>query len=49
MFSGQRNVVTAQGPHSDILMRWGGGGTNRGSYFIAKKIQTSEFIYPKNT
>ena len=35
-----------QGPHSDILMT---GGSDRGSYFIPKKIPTSEFVYPKKT
>ena len=27
----------------------GGGGSNRGSYFIPKKIPTSEFVYPKKS
>ena len=31
----------AQGPHSHILMT---GGSDRGSYFIPKKIPTSEFV-----
>ena len=38
-----------QGPHSQILMTGGGGegGSDRGSYFIPKKITTSEFVYTK--
>ena len=36
-----------QGPHSQILMTRGGGGGDRGSYFIPKKITTTEFVYPK--
>ena len=35
-----------QGPHSHILMT---GGSDRGSYFIPKKIPTSEFVYPKKS
>ena len=27
----------------------GGGGSDRGSYFIPKKITTSEFVYPKKS
>ena len=27
----------------------GGGGSDRGSYFISKKITTSEFVYPKTS
>ena len=27
----------------------GGGGSNRSSYFIPKKITTSEFVYPKKS
>ena len=27
----------------------GGGGSNRGSYFISKKITTSKFFYPKKS
>ena len=27
----------------------GGGGVDRGSYFIPKKITTSEFVYPKKS
>ena len=26
-----------------------GGGSDRGSYFIPKKIPTSEFVYPKKS
>ena len=40
---GSTNMYS-QGPHPDILMT---GGSDRGSYFIAKKIPTSEFVYPK--
>ena len=41
----KRNIVLhTQGPHSHILMT---GGSDRGSYFIPKKIPTSEFVYPK--
>ena len=36
----------SQGPHSHILMT---GGSDRGSYFIPKKIPTSEFVYPKKS
>ena len=32
---------------SQMLMMGGGGGFDRGSYFIPKKITTSEFDYPK--
>ena len=32
------------GLHSQTLMT---GGSDRGSYFIPKKITTSEFVYPK--
>ena len=46
LLSGKWN---AQGPHSHILMRGGGGGYNRGSYFIPQKIPTSEFVYPKKS
>ena len=35
-----------QGPHSQILMT---GGGDRGSYFVPKKITTSEFVYPKKS
>ena len=35
-----------QGPHSQILMM---GGSDRGSYFIPKKITTSVFSYPKKS
>ena len=30
-------------------MTGGEGGSNRGSYFIPKKITTSEFVYPKKS
>ena len=38
-----------QGPHSQILMtgEGGGGRSDRGSYFIPKKITTSKFVHPK--
>ena len=36
----------SQGPHSQIFMT---GGSDRGSYFISKKITTSEFVYPKKS
>ena len=39
-------ISEPQGPHSQILMT--GRGSDRGSYFIQKKITTSEFVYPKN-
>ena len=39
-------VHDPQGPHSQILMT---GGSDRGSYFIPKKITTSEFVYPKKS
>ena len=43
---GQRlTLFLSQGPHSQIFMT--GGGSDRGSYFIPKKITTSEFVYPK--
>ena len=35
-----------QGPHSHIFMT---GGSDRGSYFMPKKIATSEFVYPKKS
>ena len=40
--------LSPQGPHSHILMT-GGGGSDRGSYFIPQKIPTSEFVYPKKS
>ena len=40
------HFVGPQGPHSHILMT---RGSNRGSYFIPKKIPTSEFVYPKKS
>ena len=36
-----------QGPHSHILMT-GGGGSDRGSYFIPKKFPTSDLSTQKN-
>ena len=42
----QKCTRKPQGPHSHILMT---GGSNRGSYFIPKKIPTSEFVYPKKS
>ena len=39
-------VAGTQGPHSHILMT---GGSDKGSYFIPKKIPTSEFVYPKKS
>ena len=48
-FSSMRKSV-AKGPHSQILMTGGrGGGSDRGSYFIPKKITTSKFVYPKKS
>ena len=38
-----------QGSHSQILMKGGWGRSDRGSYFIPKKITTSEFVYPKKS
>ena len=35
-----------RGPHSQILMT---GRSDRGSYFIPKKITTSEFVYPNKS
>ena len=35
-----------RGPYSQILMT---GGSDRGSYFVPKKITTSEFVYPKKS
>ena len=46
----QNYTAGAQGPHSQILMTGvgEGGGSDRGSYFILKKITTSElFCLPK--
>ena len=40
------SVSQSRGPHSHILMT---GGSDRGSYFIPKKIPTSEFVYPKKS
>ena len=40
-------MSNTQGSHSQISMTGGGGGCDRGSYFITKKITTSEFVYPK--
>ena len=42
-------VLWAQGPHSPIFVTGGGGGFDRGSYFIPKNITTSEFVYPKKS
>ena len=36
-----------QRPHSHIILMT--GGSNRGSYFIPKKIPTSGFVYPKKS
>ena len=44
--STSHSLLTAQGPHSQIFMT---GGSDRGSYFIPKKIPFSEFIYPKKS
>ena len=40
-----------QGPHSQTLMTegGGGGGSDRGSYFVPKEITSSEFVYPKKS
>ena len=43
---GSTNMYS-QGPHSHILMT--GGGSDRGSYFIPKKIPTSEFVYAQKS
>ena len=43
IFVSQRKAEP-QGPHSHILTT---GGSDRGSYFIPKKIPTSEFVYPQ--
>ena len=37
------------GDPTQIFYDWGGGGWSRGSYFIPKKIPTSEFVYPKKS
>ena len=52
--SGSRHVVygirKTQGPRSQFLMTGGGEGrSDRGSYFILKKITISEFVYPKKS
>ena len=44
IYSNKRPTSNSQGLHSHILMT---GGPNRGSYFIPKKIPTSELVYPK--
>ena len=54
LVSNFHNWVTSQGSHSQILMTGkdgggGGEGSDRGSYFIPKKIATSEFAYPKKS
>ena len=43
------HVTTAitQGPHSQILMTGGGGGSDRGSYFIPKKNHNFKICLPK--
>ena len=46
IYSNKRPTSNSQGLHSHILMT---GGSNRGSYFIPKKIPTSEFVYPKKS
>ena len=42
------NGSRLQGANSQILMT-GGRGSDRGSYFIPKKVTTSEFVYPKKS
>ena len=43
-------VNQVEGPHSQIFNDRGGGErSDRGSYFIPKKITTSESVYPKIT
>ena len=48
-----RTVVrlVPQGPHSQTLMTegGGGGGSDRGSYFVPKEITSLEFVYPKKS
>ena len=44
IYSNKRPTSNSQGLHSHILMT---EGSNRGSYFIPKKIPTSELVYPK--
>ena len=40
--------VYHRGPLSDILIIWrGGGGVNRGSYFVPKKSQLLRISLPK--
>ena len=39
--------VESQEPHSQILIMEGGGGSNRGSYFIPKKDHNFSICLPK--
>ena len=41
-----KEIDAPQGPHSQILMM---RGSDRGSYFIPKKITASELAYPKKS
>ena len=47
IFSASKEIFNPQGRHSQIFMT--GGGSDRGSYFLPKKITTSEFVYPKKS
>ena len=44
IYSNKRPTSNSLRLHSHILMT---GGSDRGSYFIPKKIPTSELVYPK--
>ena len=41
--------VNTQGAPLTNFNDEGGGGSNRGSYFVPEKITTSEFVYPKKS
>ena len=49
IFSASKEIFNPQGPHSQIFMMGGGGGSDRGSYFLPQKITTSEFVSPKKS
>ena len=42
-------VDNPRGPLTNFNDGGGGGGSDRSSYFLPKKITTSEFVYPKKS
>ena len=43
------NFLYTADPGAPLTYFNDGGGSDRGSYFISKKIPTSEFVYPKKS